>query len=184
MARDLTAGFITEIDSEVLRPALLVSAEFDSGDVNAWTGVGDLTYNSKTYTGLGDFLAISAIQETQNLQANGLQFTLTGINSSLVSLALTEDYQWRPIELYMAVLDENYSVIADPYKLFAGRMDVMEINDDGKDSTIILNAENILIDIMRSVERRLTPEDQKRDYPNDKGLDFVPTVQDIEVNWG
>jgi len=184
MSRDITAGFEAEIEADELRPALLVKLEFGSGDVLAWTGVGDLIYDSETYTGLGNFLTISPVQESQKLEANGLQFVLSGVNSSLVSLALTEDYQWRPISLFFAVLDADYSLIADPYQLFKGRMDIMEITDDGNESTIALNAENILIDLKESKERRLTPEDQIRYFPNDKGLNFVPTVQDIELAWG
>jgi hypothetical protein len=47
-----------------------------------------------------------------------------------------------------------------------------------------LTAESRLIDLERSRERRYTSEDQKIDYPNDKGLEFIADLQDKEIVWG
>ena len=52
-------------------------------------------------------------------------------------------------------------------------MDVMTVEDDGADAQISVTAESKLIDLERSRARRYTSEDQKIDYPNDKGLDFM-----------
>ena len=184
MSRDITSDFETEVDADLLRPAILIKAEFESGDVLAWTGVGSINFNSESYTGLGELLGISVVQETQKMEANGLQFTLTGLDSSLISIALNDEYQWRPITMWFAVLNPDFSIIADPYKIFSGRMDIMEITDSGNDSSIVLNAENNLIDLKENRERRYTPEDQKRYFTGDLGLDFVPNIQEIEILWG
>ena len=85
MARDLTSAMKIAITSEVVAPALLVSADFDEGAVNVWTGYGDFVYDSKTFSGVGDFGSISDVEETENLQANGVSYTLSGIPSSLIS---------------------------------------------------------------------------------------------------
>ena len=86
--------------------------------------------------------------------------------------------------MWFAVLNPDFSIIADPYKIFSGRMDIMEITDSGNDSSIVLNAENNLIDLKENRERRYTPEDQKRYFTGDLGLDFVPNIQEIEILWG
>lgn len=184
MARTLTAAFQAETEAVLLRPGLLVKAEFDSGDTLMWTGNKDLSFGGDTYLGVGDFLGVGPVQETQQLVANGVQFVLTGIKSSLVSIALTEKYQWRPITMWFAVFDTSGALIADPYKTFSGKMDIMEITDNGTTSTITLNAENNLIDLKDSKERRYTPEDQKAAFAGDLGLDFVPLIQDVQINWG
>lgn len=185
MARDLTSGFTDEITADTLRPAYLMKADFKSGSVYAWTGFRSIDYESNTYTGLGDFISITSYQETQEVAANGVQFILTGIKSSLLSLALDPtEYHWRNITLWFAVLNENYQIINDPYELFQGYMDVLEINSDGETGSIVMNAENNLIDLKESRERRYTPEDQKRYFPDDLGLDYIPANQDIEVTWG
>lgn len=184
MARDITSGFSTEIDATVLRPVILIQAEFDSGVIRFWTGYGELTYDSEIYTGAGDLIQMNRVDETQSLTANNVSFELSGIPSSLVSIALAEDYQGRVIKAWFGVLDDDFSLIADPYQIFSGYMDTMQIEDDGVNSKIRVNCESELLILKESKERRYTPEDQKQDYPSDLGLDFVPLIQDIELTFG
>ena len=63
-------------------------------------------------------------------------------------------------------------------------MDVMTIEDAGATATINVSAESRLIDLDRSRTRRFTSEDQKIDYPNDKGLEMVASLQDKQITWG
>jgi hypothetical protein len=184
MARDISSGFLTEIDASLLRPIILTKAEFDSGDLRLWTGLGELTYNSEIYTGSGDLLKMNSVAETQSLSANNVSFEISGLPSSILSIALSEDYQDRPISAHFGVLDENFALIAEPYQIFAGQMDVMGIRDDGKTSTINVDTESELILLKESGEQRYTPEDQKALYPNDLGFDFVPVVKDLELSFG
>lgn len=184
MARDISSGFQTEIEGDNLSIALLIKAEFDGGDVLTWSGYGDIVYDGDTYQGTGLFLSMSEIEETQKMQANGVTYSLSGIPSELVAIALSEEYQGRPITAWFAVLDSDRAIIADPYKIFSGKMDVMDTEDDGESAVITIRAESDLSDMRDAKERRYTPEDQKLDYEDDLGLDFTPTIQDIEVVWG
>ena len=184
MTRILTTAFENALDENILRPIILIHGEFDSGDLRFWTGYGEITYNGDVYQGSGDLLKMNRVDETQNLTANNVTFELSGIPSSLVSLALNENYQCRPITCYFAVLDTSFNLIADPYQIFKGFMDTMVIEDTGDTATISITCENELLRLKESVERRYTPEDQKQDYPDDLGLDFVPIIQDIELNFG
>ncbi|PCJ99982.1 MAG: hypothetical protein COA45_03985 [Zetaproteobacteria bacterium] len=122
--------------------------------------------------------------EQQKLQANGVTLTLSGIPSDILNIALSDDYQGKPITIWFAVLDGNREIIADPYQLFSGQMDVMKTYDDGITSSVTLTTESDLVDMRQARERRYTPEDQKIDFPDDKGLDFIPTIQDLEIVWG
>lgn len=184
MTRSVTTAFGNEIAASNLRPALLIKAEFDSGDLNLWTGYDEIVYAGDTYTGGANVLSIDTVKETQKLQANGMTFGLNGVDTSIISIALTEEYQWRPISMWLAVLDEDYQLIADPKKIFAGRMDVMEISDEGNVATVAVNAESNLIDLKDSRERRYTFEDQINEYAGDLGLEFMPTNSDVEITWG
>lgn len=184
MARSITSGFQTEIEASSLSPILLVKAEFDSGDIRFWTGYGTLSFNSEDYTGSGNFLGITPVRETQDLVANKLQFTLTGINTSIISLALQEDFQNRYITLWFGVLDDSGNLISSPYQLFSGIMDTMNISDNAADASITITAESELVDFKLPRERKYTDEDQKAYYPDDKGLEFVAVIQDLSINWG
>ena len=213
MARNLTQDFISQIEGTQLSPALLVKLSFDSGDTNFWTGLGDLifrettfltdnngniltdnndnklennksTAQSDTYIGIGDVLGITAIEETQELKAKSLSITLSGLNSTIISTALNTNYQGRIARVWFAVLNNDGSLIANPHEIFIGRMDVMSFIDNGETSDFEIKCESNAIDIRKSKERRYTPEDQKIDFPNDRGLDYIPKIEDIDIVWG
>lgn len=184
MSRDLTAGMITEVTAAQLSPIYIIKAEFDSGDLNLWSGIGDLTFNSETYTGVGNIIAIESIEENSSLEANGLSITLSGIPSSIISTALSEDYQGRFLTVWFGALDTSGAIVSDAYQMFKGRMDVLEISESAATATVNMKCENVLIDFNRTKERRYTPEDQKSEYAGDKGFDFVARLQDQQITWG
>jgi len=68
MSRVLSSGMQAVAIADVVRPIFLVRMVFDSGEspneLNLWSGVGDLSYDSETYTGVGDLLRISSVTET------------------------------------------------------------------------------------------------------------------------
>ena len=51
--------------------------------------------SSKVFTGTGDLLSISPVEESSTLQMNGISVALTGIKSSLISTALSAQYTNR-----------------------------------------------------------------------------------------
>jgi|TARA_A200000159_G_C7146435_1_gene265330 hypothetical protein len=184
MARDLDTNFKNEITSTVVRPAMMVQFKFESGDLNMWTGYGDLLWNDITFTGAGTFLGVSPIEESQDLRATTVTFTLSGITSSIISSALNSNYQGRDVTMWFAVVNDSGALIGTPYELFSGRMDIISFSDDAEVADFAIKCESNAIDIRKAKERRYTPEDQKIDYPDDKGLEFIPKIQDIDVVWG
>ncbi len=185
MARNLTAAVETELDAANVRPILLVEFDFPSGMARFWTGIGDFVWNGQTFTGAGDLLDIGPVEETDEVRATEAEFTLAGLASDRVNLdrALAENYQQRPARMWLAFLAANGQVVADPIQVFDGRMDRMPIVEDGSTTTIKLVAESELVALGRARDRRYTPEDQKIAFPSDKGLDFVPTIQNREIRW-
>ena len=185
MVRSLTAAVDTEVQQPDIRVALLAFFDFSSGAVRFWSGVGSLVWNGDTYTGAGNLGSVSLVEETTELRATGLTFALAGIPSALLATALGEHYQGRACTMWLALFDDNWTVIADPAQVFSGRMDQMEITETGETAVIRLSAENRLIDLERPNEvRYYTPEDQKRSFPGDKGLDYVPSLQEKVIVWG
>tara|TARA_R110002153_G_scaffold253948_1_gene412243 strand:+ start:278 stop:835 length:558 start_codon:yes stop_codon:yes gene_type:complete len=184
MSRSLTTAFNNEITSSELSPFIAVSLAFDEGTFYSWTGYGDITFGGETYIGSGDIINIGGIQETSEIKANGLQITLSGLPTELISAALSDPYQGRTAKIFLGVLDTNGNVIADPYMMFRGSMDLMTIEDSGDSASISVTVESRLIDLDRSRERRFTSEDQKIDYPNDKGLEFITSLQEKSIVWG
>jgi hypothetical protein len=184
MSRTLTAGVLAEITGESLNPVLLVKAEFSSGDFNLWSGIGDLSFNGDTYSGVGDLLGVSRTEETMETRATTLNISLSGIPSTTLSLVLSEDFQGKPATLWFGILDSSGALISNPVIVFKGKMDVMDISEDGDSSTVSVSAESDLVELKDSRERRYTDEDQQELYPGDRGLEFVVAIQDRTLVWG
>ena len=184
MSRELTTAMKSAVTADLVRPITLVQCAFDSGNLNLWGGIGNLTVGGVEYVGAGTLLQIGEIAESAELQANGLTVALSGITEPLISKARDEDYQGRELKVLLGTIDADGDVIADPVIVFSGFMDTMVINDGAETATIQVAVENRLIEFERTRARRYTAEDQKIDYPNDKGLEFVAEMQEKEIVWG
>lgn len=184
MSRNLTAGMVTQITADALRPIVLIKGEFDSGDLNLWSGIGSLSWDGDTYTGAGNLLTLSKVTENNLVDAQNTTFQLSGLNAGILSTALTEDYQGRPISAWFAAITDAGALVADPYLFFKGQMDVMSPVVGGVTMTISMSCESRNIDIGRAKESRYTSECQKALSGGDLGLDFVTAMQDAQVIWG
>lgn len=184
MTRTVTTAVNNEFTATELSPFFAVELAFESGTVRLWTGYGTIEINGNSFLTGGDILSISGITETAEVEANGISVGLTGLDTALIGSALSEPYQGRDCNLYVGVLSDAGAVIADPIKIFAGRMDLMTVEDNGGSAEINVTAESKLIDLERGRQRRYTSTDQKLDYPDDRGLDFIAELQDKQVIWG
>lgn len=196
----------TRVEEKVITPFIAVDLEFDSGDVYLWNGVGQLNANGNTYLGAGNLLGFSQVEETSEIAARGMSLQLSGLNSSILSLALNEPYQNRPCNVWFGLIAVPSYLLTESYEgidyessenvllfdiddiytieLFSGIIDTMTISEDGTQTTVALNVESKMIDLERPRVSRYTSEDQKLRFPNDRGLEFVTDIQDKEILWG
>jgi hypothetical protein len=187
-SRGITSAMEAMTTEKVVRPLLLVEAYFDSNVPSSylylWNGIGNLTHDSKTYIGAGNLLNISTISENVELRANGITVQLSGISDPLLAKAKTEDYQGRELVVKLGGFNSSDNIIADPVIIFSGFMDTMTINESGEIGTIAVTVENRLIEFERTRIRRYTDNDQRIEYPNDDGLEYVSQIQEKEIVWG
>ncbi len=182
-SRNLTTGMTTEIAKPEVAPIVFVELAFDSDTLRVWSGYGSLSWSGNTWLGSGDMGSLSAVTETEELTANGVTLSLSGIPSENIALALTEKYRGRPGKIWLGFLNAAMAVIANPKQVFSGRMDVMVIDEGAETSTISISLESRAIDLLRTRERRYTHEDQQIDFPGDMGLEFVSDLQNKDVRW-
>lgn len=182
--RNIDSDLLDELQAVASRPIFLCEFFFDTAPLRFWSGIGNLTWNGNVFTGSGNLLGFSEIEETQETEAPGMTFTLSGLPLNILSLAYNEMYSGRSCTLYIAAVDENDVLVGDPYPAFSGFMDVMEIAESGTTCDITLSVENELIELEKVKVFRYTPEDQKRKYPDDTAFDNVPSLQDKEITWG
>lgn len=186
MSRALPSGLITKYKSSSLSLHYLLKLEYDSGDSLFWSGVTDIVYAGDTYVGTGSLGSIGNISENVILAPAELEVALSGIPSSIISIALGEEYQGRTATVFMSTGELLSAGVLDPNfvnTVFKGLMDVMSIQEDGDSSSIILKLENELIRLTRSNERRMTDQDQRIDFPNDAGFSRVQLIQDQKLEW-
>lgn len=183
MARELPSALASAVVARVVRVALLAQFDFASETLRMWTGQADTNWDGHTWTGAGDLGGITPVDETTEIGASGLTFTLSGIPSNLVTLALEDHYRGRQCRLWLACLTEAGAVEA-AVRIFGGRMDVMSIEDSGETSTIAIQAESRLVDLMRARDARYTDATQKRLFPGDLGCEYVAALAEKPLPWG
>lgn len=181
--RDLTVSVQAELAADAVTPVFLVQLDFDSATTRVWSGIGPLSYDSQTWTGVGWLGKVSALSESTSFVANGAAFELSGIPSALIALTLTEPYRGRRATLWLAFLDAANAVIADPVILFRGLIDLVEVDEGAETASIVINVESRAAELKRTRERRYTHQDQQIDFPGDRGLEFVAGLQDKQIVW-
>lgn len=161
-----------------------IKAEFDTDDILLHTGSGTLTIAGENYEGAGTLLAISDIEDSKELKSSGVTFQLSGMDAEVLGYALTENYQNRPITLYMVFTSGGTNDVDGYLTLFSGRMVQIDITDDTQGATISLQTENRLIDLRRPSNYRYTKESQHYLYSGDTSLDQVAKVAQMQIYWG
>ena len=175
------SGVPSEFATDSFTGFLAVELELDSGALRIWNGYGDLTIDGDVYTGGGSLISVSSVEESAEIGAKGISIMLTGLSSIVLSAALSENYQYRIVNVYVGAITSG---TVSSYKVFSGRMDVMTIGEEGETCIITLTAESRLIDLERPRLRRWTSEDQKGLDPTDKGFEFVNSLQEATLKWG
>lgn len=183
--RPLSDDMIDALGHGVIRPALLYEGEFRTGIVRLWTGLGPISWDGALFTGLGDLVSVSTIEETTDVKATGIQCSLSGVKTSQIALALSEMQRNAEGRLWFALMEEDMAtIIPEPQILFRGRLDVCIIQDSVEGAIINITYENELIDLERPREVRYTPQEQRQISPGDTFLDFIPSLQDKVLHWG
>ncbi len=187
MSRSIGSAFGTQLTSGSLRPFYAIKMNFTSGTLLLATTYADLVIGGNTYLGSGNILSVAPITETSDTRASGLEISLNGLDTSILSAGLTEDTQGMVVEVYFGVLTttDNADVIVNtPYQIFSGFIDSMVLQENGETSNLKFMIENKLITLEIPTDRRYTDQDQDNFYPGDKGCNFVTSLQDKSVAWG
>ena len=93
----LDSSIVNRLGADEQAIFLAVKAEFDTDDIRVWTGIDDITINSQTYTGAGTLLSIGNVEENLELSSSSLNVSLSAMDNTVLSYALSENYQNRNI---------------------------------------------------------------------------------------
>jgi hypothetical protein len=157
----------------------LVEMQFGTGTVYLSTAGLPLTWDGHAWVGIG--IGITAVDDGDG-EFGALQFTLSGVTSEQLALALSEDVQGVVVRVYCALVDPDTGTVADAVRVWSGELDVPAI-EDGPTASVSINAEHRGAIALRPKPGRYTHDAQSRLYPGDACLDFDPATDAPSVVW-
>ena len=196
MSRTIDSGLLSALTGNSVEPFYAIELLFDVksttdvdgnpvdlGPLRMWTGLGNRTINvrgtDQVFAGTGALLSIAAAEEVADLSAKSMTISLTGLNSSIISIALQEPYQRRKARVYMG--EKSVSSVVE---IFSGQMDTMQITDEPDASTVVMTIESKLVELERSRNWRYTDESHSSRHSDDTFFSYVQSIQDQQVAWG
>lgn len=172
----------TEAAKKNLTMVVLAKLEFSSGTLYVHDGIGSLSFGGDTYVGVGSFGGIESSDEQIELVAKPITLSLSGVDSSIVSSAMTEDYQNKPVTIYLGFLNDSNAFVATPEIVWEGRMNQMQVSISKGTGSIKLSCEYRLR--REPIIARFSDQDQKLAFPGDRFFDLLPTIANYAGKWG
>lgn len=104
MGRALESAVLAEIVKPRVRMAHLVSLAFDGGVQYYTTHSSDIEWGGHTWQSSPNLLRVSDIREDSEVRIQTATVTLSSVNQANLSVALTEDYTDREMNVYVAFI--------------------------------------------------------------------------------
>ena len=152
-----------------------------SAPVRLCTCAIDLIYDGNTYTG-GRMVGIDAVRN-QGGEIQGLKFSLSGVPSEAIAMALAEQIQGKSCIVYTALMDPDNQALVDVMPLWTGTLDQMPITQSPDGCTVSVTAEHRGLSFARAKSIRYTDGDQQRLFPGDKSLSFLVSQSAHQDIW-
>jgi hypothetical protein len=146
------------------------------------TSAATINWNGNDWTGAGSMGAIEEIDDTP-ADAKGVRFTLSGVPSALLAVALAEPVRNKACTIYFGILDPTTHAVLDSIQAWSGTLDTMPITQSGETCTISATAEHAGANFARPKPLRYTDADQQRLYPGDTSLRFVVSQANHQDTW-
>ncbi len=190
--RTISATNETATLQSVVKAVLFARLDFASGVQRFHTEIGPKTavhpiFGSEVYTGIGDFGGISSeAKESVSGAPAKLSLSLTGVDSSLISTTLTDDYFRREADVMLGIEADDGSgdLVDDPVILFSGYMDNVIIVFQQYGGQMTLNLESRGTNLLRSSDHRFTDEDKQAQSNGDLIAEYVYRMLDVSFVWG
>ena len=186
MARGLSSAVKTELATGVIDPVLLIEIGFNTPKylTNApFDIVSSVSGSSRTYQTNGHLRNITGVNETNKPTKNTLSLSLSGVDQTYISLALSENIINSEVYIYRGFLNTSNALIADPFLLFFGTIDEYKITDTTETANLVLQITSHWGNFSKTSGRVTTYNAQQRFFSGDKGMEFAAlTVRDIK--WG
>ncbi len=183
----VSAGTPAVFDDEAARaciyPAIFLDLVLDAGEVNVWTGVGQIEIESVEYLPLAGFDGAFSIQEGIRIEDLAADLRLAGQQAEFLSIALNEPVQGRTADVWLGMMDTANRLIARDL-IFAGIIRNMPIRQSVESQDITIEVESSLVFRNNGAVLRCSSADQKLSDPTDTFFDFLPGLEASDLRFG
>ena len=179
--RTIASSALTVIAGRNVPMALLVEMQLTTPLYLNTTSL-DLVIGGNTYYGTRGLGTIDAVQESV-AEVKQLKFTMSGVPSSAIALALTEPVQGKLVTVKLAIFAPTTFAVLDVHTRWQGRLDVFSIDDGGATSIISVTAEHAGIDLMRPSNSLMTDLEQQRIHAGDLSMQYMNSQVEQTIVW-
>lgn len=162
--------------------ALMAEIEHPDGTGRFWSGIGKLYWRGQTWTGSSKLGTVTPIKHTSAIAIQEIQFRMSGVDPETAA-SLNDDVRNRSGYVWLAGIWKR-SVVPDPFQLMVAQLDYQQLDadEDGNVGVSIIGRSGFY-ELERNIDEAWTSEEQKTLYPNDTGLDLIPSLQNQDIIW-
>lgn len=182
MTRDVTSNWLTQAQADTCSPVFLFEGVFEGLTLRLWSGVGDITWDSKTWNGNGWLRGFDDGTETDEIAENDCSVKLAGLPAQMVATILGNAQHNATGKIWISFLSSG--ALVDPYLWFEGLLDEPNLEEGADEAVITVKYTTVLSLNARTREFRYDPETQKLFYPDDQGLDYMTATLEWDGFWG
>lgn len=182
MSRNISATNLTEINKSHLHVVTLVHLAFDE-PVFTHSGIGNITYNSNVYIGVGQLGAISEARESEILGPSPITLQLSGIDPNMILEAQEAGRYKDVITIYEGYRQDDGTLVDDPWIVWKGWFEYAAIII-GEQGVVTITAQHDLAVLNEKDGGRFTDEDQQQRFAGDVGFEFTTDINTLKLNWG
>ena len=186
MTRSLTTAVKNALATNDIRPIHLITIGFDT-PVNltdcSFSLTSSVSGSSVTYTASDFILGVSNFTEEVDITKSTLNIGLSGADQTFISTVLNEPVINDEVIVYRGLLDNNNSLIADPFLLYKGNIENFSIAETDKDSQVNLTIVSHWADFEKKNGRKTNNTSQQRFFSTDVGMDFSSQTV-LDIKWG
>jgi hypothetical protein len=182
--RDYDATAIAALGEAGTRLVMFIELAFDGQTARYCTAGTDIDWNSVTWSGLGSVLSVDPIRHTNRVEAVGWKIGLSGVPTSLLSLAASTPVLGRRASAWIGAYNEAGALIYTPRKAIEASMSHFDIEDQPQNAQVVLSIESKIIRLMQPNGALWTDAEQRRRNPNDQGMKFISITAERTLAYG
>lgn len=181
----ISTNNLNELLKSHSRPIHFIFLDFAGDPLYACTGTKSYSFDGQTWLGIGEVAGISDVAEMADAAARGVSFTLSGVDSWIVTPALNrQNYKYRAAKIYRGQLDANEDLVDDPWLVWSGRMDVGSMTYDRKTASAQMDCEPDAARLLRANMSRYSNEDHQLRHSGDAFYEFLAQMEKKDAVWG